>query len=56
MVRPEGLNMKISILNINVDSITNNGSLNIGKCMIVKKQEKKKKKPQPEGSSQSEFE
>lgn len=44
MARPEDLNMKISILNINVDSISMNGSLNIGKCLIVRKKEKQKKK------------
>ncbi|HET7658161.1 MAG TPA: hypothetical protein VFK37_07690 [Bacillales bacterium] len=43
MTRPHAGNFKISILNINVQTITFNGSLNIGKTLIVKKKEKKKK-------------
>ncbi|HET7580690.1 MAG TPA: hypothetical protein VFK33_15540 [Bacillales bacterium] len=46
MNRQRDCNLKISILNINVHSITSNGSLNIGKSLIVREKEDKSEKKQ----------
>jgi len=43
MARPKSGRLNISILNINVHTITFNGSLNIGKTLMVQKKEQKKK-------------
>lgn len=46
MARPKSGRLNISILNINVHTITFNGSLNIGKTLMVQKKEQKKNEDQ----------